>query len=180
MLNVPNFLTLMRTIAVPIFLILITNQQYAWALVLFVLAGVTDAFDGVIARLTHTESSLGATLDPLADKLLLVSAFLLLTWLQAIPVWLCIIVFMRYVILVGGYLAIYFFSAPIEVRPSTLGKVNTGLQMIVISYALVSLARPTIPMEMLNIVFAIITGVTTSLTGIHYIYTGLLFYQQHE
>ena len=81
MLTLPNFLTLLRIIAVPVFLILLTNHRYGAALCLFVAAGITDTVDGVIARLTDSKSDLGATLDPLADKLLLVSSFVMFTWL---------------------------------------------------------------------------------------------------
>ena len=70
MLTLPNFLTLLRIVAVPVFLILVNNHRYGAGLVLFMAAGITDTVDGVIARLTNAKSELGATMDPLADKLL--------------------------------------------------------------------------------------------------------------
>lgn len=178
MLTLPNFLTLLRIIAVPVFLILVADQQYGLALVLFVGASITDTVDGVIARLTDTRSELGATLDPLADKLLVISAFVSLMWLGAIPVWLFILVVTRDVVIVGGYLAIYFVTEPMEVRPSGIGKLNTFCEMSTIGFSLVAIARPDIYMMPINQVIFYITGVTTALSGIHYVYTGLLWYQR--
>jgi len=178
MLTLPNFLTLLRIIAVPVFLILVADQQFGFALVLFVAASITDTVDGVIARLTDAKSDLGATLDPLADKLLVVSAFVSLMLLQAIPVWLFILVVTRDVIIVGGYLAIYFFTTPMQVRPSGISKLNTFFEMSTIGFALVSIARPDIYMMPINVITWYATGVTSALSGIHYVYTGLLWYQR--
>jgi cardiolipin synthase len=180
MLTLPNFLTLLRIIAVPAFLILLANQQNGAALVLFVLASITDTADGVIARMTDARSDLGATLDPLADKLLIVSAFVSLMWMEVIPVWLFILVVLRDVIVVGGYLAIYFFTTPMEVNPSGIGKLNAFMQMSTIGFALVTVARPDIHMDPINFVTQYGTGVTTALSGVHYVYSGLLWYQRQE
>ncbi len=178
MLTLPNFLTLLRIIAVPVFLILLADQQYGLGLVLFVLASITDTVDGVIARLTDAKSELGATLDPLADKLLIVSAFVSLMWLGTIPVWLFILVVTRDVIVVGGYLAIYFVTTPMDVRPSAIGKLNAFMQMSTIGFALVAMARPDIYMRPINLITFYGTGLTTALSGIHYVYSGLLWFQR--
>jgi cardiolipin synthase len=178
MLTLPNFLTFLRIIAVPVFLIFVADGRYGAALVLFVAASITDTVDGVIARLTDTRSDLGAALDPLADKLLLVSSFLILTWLGAIPIWLFILVVMRDVVIVGGYLTIYFFSTAMEINPSAIGKVNTFLEMITIGFALIRLARPDIPLAEVNQVAWYLTGATIAVSGIHYVYRGLLWYQR--
>lgn len=178
MLTLPNFLTLLRIVAVPVFLILVADQLYGLALVLFVLASITDTVDGVWARMTDSKSDVGAALDPLADKLLVVSAFVSLIWLEAIPVWLFILVVTRDVVIVGGYLAIYFVATPMEVRPSGISKVNTFFEMTTIGFALVSIARPDIHMALLNQAVWYLTGLTVALSGIHYVYTGLLWYQR--
>lgn len=179
MLTLPNFLTLLRIIAIPIFLILIINHRYGAALCLFMAAGITDTIDGVIARLTDSKSDLGATLDPLADKLLLVSSFLILTWLHALPAWLLILVLTRDVVVLSGYLAIYFVSTPMEVAPTFVGKLNTFNEMFTIGFALLTLARPDIPMATVNLVTWSLTATTTTISGIHYVYSGLLWYQRH-
>jgi len=178
MLTLPNFLTLLRIIAVPIFLILVSNHRYGAGLVLFMLAGITDTVDGVIARLTDSKTELGATLDPLADKLLLVSSFVILTWLGVLPAWLFILVLTRDVVILAGYLAIYFLGTPMEVDPTLVGKLNTFNEMFTIGFALLTLARPDIPMATVNLVTWYMTGATTTISGVHYVYSGLLWYQR--
>lgn len=180
MLTLPNFLTLLRIIAVPAFLILVSSHRYGAALVLFLGAGITDTVDGMIARLTDSRSDLGASLDPLADKLLLVSSFVSLAWLQALPAWLMILVLTRDVVILTGYLAIYFVSTPIAVHPSPVGKFNTFMEMMTIGFALVTLARPDIAMGQVNLVTWYLTGTTITISGTHYVYSGLLWYQRQS
>jgi len=178
MLTLPNFLTLLRIIAVPAFLILLINHHYGTALVLFMAAGITDTVDGVLARLTDSKSELGATMDPLADKLLLISSFVMLTWLGAVPSWLLILVLTRDVVILLGYLVIYFVSTPMEIDPTLVGKLNTFNEMFTIGFALLTLARPEIPMAMVNLVTWYLTGATITISGVHYVYSGLLWYQR--
>jgi len=178
MLTIPNFLTLLRIIAIPVFLILVNNHRYAAALVLFMAAGITDTIDGVIARLTNAKSELGATMDPLADKLLLLSSFVILTWLGAIPSWLFILALTRDVVVLSGYLVIYFVSTPMQVDPTFIGKLNTFMEMFTIGFALLTLARPEIPMATVNLMTWYATGLTTTTSGVHYVYSGLLWYQR--
>jgi cardiolipin synthase len=178
MLTLPNFLTLLRIIAVPVFLILVSDRRYGAAVALFLAAGITDTVDGVLARLTNSYSELGASLDPLADKLLLVSSFVSLAWLNAIPVWLMILVLTRDVVILAGYLAIYFVSTPIAVHPTAVGKLNTFMEMTTIGFVLIGLARPDIPIAAVNLVTWYITGATTTISGVHYVYSGLLWYQR--
>jgi cardiolipin synthase len=178
MLTLPNFLTLLRIIAVPVFLILVSNGQYGAALILFFGAGITDAIDGAIARIMHSKSNLGANLDPLADKLLVVSSFMIMTWLGVIPIWLFILVATRDVVILGGYLALYFLDTPMEVAPSLVSKVNTFNEMFCIGFALLTLARPDVPMRIPNTLLWSFTGLTVATSGLHYVYSGLLYYQR--
>lgn len=178
MLTLPNFLTLLRIIAVPVFLIVVNNHHYGAGLVIFMAAGITDTVDGVIARLTDSKSDLGAALDPLADKLLLVSSFVILAWLGAIPTWLMILVLTRDVVILTGYLVIYFVTRPIEVHPTVVGKLNTFFEMFTIGFALLTLARPDVPMTEVNRVTWYVTGITVAISGVHYVYSGLLWYQR--
>ena len=178
MLTLPNFLTLLRIMAVPAFLILLINHHYGGALVLFMAAGITDTVDGVLARLTDSKSELGATMDPLADKLLLISSFVMLTWLGAVPSWLLVLVLTRDVVILLGYLVIYFVSTPMEIAPTLVGKLNTFNEMFTIGFALLTLARPEIPMAMVNLVTWYLTGATITISGVHYVYSGLLWYQR--
>ncbi len=177
MLTLPNFLTLARIVAVPAFLIFLTGGHYAAALALFLLAGITDAIDGALARALNSKSAVGASLDPLADKLLVVSSFLSLTWYGVLPVWLFILVATRDVVILAGYLALYFFAKPMEVAPSGISKVNTFFGMLTIGFALLTLARPDLPMTAFNQALWYVTAGTTTLSGLHYVYTGLLWVQ---
>lgn len=178
MLTLPNFLTLLRIITVPAVLILVTSGYYGTALMLFLAAGVTDAIDGAVARILDSKSDLGASLDPLADKLLVVSAFVLLTSIGAVPVWLFILVATRDVVILGGYLALYFLATPMEVKPTLVSKVNTCNEMAAIGFALITLARPDMPMYGPNLFVWYLTALTTTVSGLHYVYSGLLWYQR--
>ena len=179
MLNLPNTLTLLRIVAVPIFLICIVYGRNGAALCIFMAAGITDALDGALARLTNANTELGASLDPLADKLLMTSSFIVLALYGAVPAWLTILVLSRDAVILLGYLSIYFFSEPIAVRPTSLGKWNTFFQIFTVGFALLTLARPDMPMFWINTVTQWLAGATTAASGLHYVYVGLLWQQTH-
>ena len=106
------------------------NLEYATALILFAVAGFTDALDGFLAKQFHWESRLGSILDPLADKLLLVSSFLALAWIGLIPLWLVAVVIIRdLLIIIGGVLFHYMF-VQFDMAPSRISKANTFFQII--------------------------------------------------
>src|SRR5580658_1979615 len=140
LLNLPNFLTLCRLGLIPIFLSLLARHHYTYALYVFVAAAVTDGLDGTVARWFDSRTELGAFLDPFADKLMLLSAFVLLTINGEFPVWLFSVVVIRDVIIVVGYLMVSFFiDERIPVRPTYLGKISTFLQIACVIGALVGL-----------------------------------------
>jgi cardiolipin synthase len=177
-LNLPNFLTLCRIVAIPIFLILLEEQRFTDALVVFVAAGVTDALDGAIARLTHTKTTLGAYLDPAADKALLVSSFIALGFMHVVPRWLVVIAISRDVVLVVGYFLLFMLTQQtMAVRPSVSGKLSTFLQLLSVTLVLISLAWPgSVRPPLAQAVFAA-TGVVTAVAGIQYMYRGLAWFQ---
>ncbi len=179
MLNLPNSLTLLRIVAVPLFLICMTSGRWGGALAIFMAAGITDALDGALARLYDSDTDLGASIDPLADKLLMSSSFIALAWYGGVPVWLTILVLSRDIIILMGYIALYFFSTPMEVKPTDLGKANTFFQIFSVGFALLALARPDMPMYWINTVTQAVTGATTAASGLHYVYAGLLWQQTH-
>lgn len=179
MLNLPNTLTLMRIAAVPVFLICLVYEHYGAGLAIFMAAAITDALDGALARLTDANTELGASIDPLADKLLMASSFIVLGWIGGVPLWLAILVISRDVVILLGYLSIYFFAEPIDVKPTELGKWNTFLQIFTVGFALLALARPDMPMYWINTVTQGLTGATTAASGLHYVYVGLLWQQTH-
>jgi cardiolipin synthase len=136
-MNLPNYITLFRVVLIPFFINLMIYGYYREALAVFVLAGVTDALDGMIARLTKSQTELGAFLDPMADKLLILSAFVTLVLLDKLPVWLSIIVVSRDVIVVLGSILLYVTGHDLKVRPSIVGKATTLLQLLLVALTLV-------------------------------------------
>ena len=130
-----NQLTLLRMLMIPAFVLLVVYGYSGWALVTFVAAGATDALDGLIARLAHQKTDLGAWLDPAADKLLLVTTFIVLTLpnlglVNRIPVWLTILVISRDVGIVLTVAIVNLAMGPRTFRPSLLGKAATALLIV--------------------------------------------------
>ena len=179
MLNLPNFLTLLRIIAIPIFLIFLTDGRVGAALVTFVLAGITDSVDGAIARLTNTRTTLGAYMDPLADKMLILSAFVVLALMGVVPHWLTVVVISRDVIILIGYLTLFLLTQQLmEIRPSAISKAATFLHLVTLSAVLLSLWKAEVVGSGVRTALYGVTGVITAISGFHYIYRGLRWYQQ--
>jgi cardiolipin synthase (CMP-forming) len=171
-LGFPNQLTILRMICAPIFVALTLDGQLKAAVAVFVLGAITDAFDGLIARFYKQRTALGAILDPLADKMLLGSAFVALSFADAvrvrIPKWLAIVVLSRDAIIVVSSLAIAFVMNRRGFAPSAFGKFSTAAQMICV--ALVFTANlADIPRVILDTLF-IATGALTVGSGLHYLY----------
>ena len=139
-MNLPNSITLIRVILIPFFVDLMIYRYHRAALLVFIAACLTDALDGMIARLTNSKTELGAFLDPMADKLLIVSSFVTLAILAKIPVWLVIIVVSRDIILTLGSMVIYFTGHSLSIKPSILGKTTTVMQLLVVTLTLVLIA----------------------------------------
>ena len=129
--TIANQLTLLRMLLIPAFVLLVVYGRFGWALVVFIVAGVTDALDGIIARMPGQQSELGAWLDPVADKLLLVTTFIVLTLpniglVNRIPIWLTVIVISRDIGIVLTVAIVNLASGPRTFRPSQLGKAATA------------------------------------------------------
>ena len=177
MLNIPNTITLLRIVAVPFFLSLLVEGSYRAALVVFLAAGISDGIDGAIARLTNARTELGAHLDPLADKLLLVSAFVALGILDLMPVQLMIIVIMRDIVILGGYITNAVITGrPMEMKPSAWGKATTFLQILTVVVVLVRQAD-VIAVEpiVLPVIFAL-TAAACFVSGAGYVIDGIRWY----
>ena len=174
MLNVPNILTLVRILTIPAFLILLTSGRPVAALLVFVAGGITDALDGAIARLTDTKTELGAILDPLADKLLLLSSFCVLALMELVPNWLTILVICRDVFLLVGYFFLFVFTGEwIEVRPSVVGKVTTFFQLASVTIVLFAVCWPEAIPASVRMMLFIAAGTATGLSGLQYMGRGL-------
>jgi cardiolipin synthase len=169
-MNLPNYITLVRIILIPFFIDFMIYGYYGPALMVFAVACVTDALDGMIARLTNQITDLGAFLDPIADKLLIISAFVTMVLLGMLPVWLVIIVVSRDVILVLGSIVIYFAGHEFKARPSLIGKITTVLQLLVVTLMLV---LKNIDAEMMLMPVLIwTTAFFTIASGIQYVSRG--------
>ncbi len=180
MLNLPNFLTLVRILAIPFFLVLLSSHLYLQALIVFIVGGVTDFLDGAVARFTHQETALGSYLDPVADKLLVTSSFIMLGLVGGIPPWLVVLVVSRDIIILLGYgLVRFLVEEKIEIRPSLLGKVNTLFQLVTVGVIMVFLYDSDFLVSWLDDALIFTTAVTTVLSGFHYIYRGLIWLQSH-
>jgi cardiolipin synthase len=129
-MNLPNLITIGRILLVPVTVWLIISGEFALAFVAFVMAGVSDGVDGYIARQFDQRTELGAYLDPIADKALLVSIYVSLGLLKFIPAWLVIMVVTRDVLIVGAVILSWVLGKPIIVAPSMASKVNTAGQII--------------------------------------------------
>jgi len=176
MLNLPNSLTLLRIVAIPVFLILLDDRRFSEALAVLVAAGITDAADGAIARLTNTKTTLGAYLDPLADKLLLLSAFIALAFLEAIPRWLTVLVISRDVVIVIGFFLLFVLTQrTMEIRPSAFGKGATFFQLLSVTAVCTRLAGLLDRNDICMTVLFAVTGTVTGVAGLQYMYRGLLW-----
>lgn len=131
--TVANQLTMLRMALVPAFVLLALDRQFTWALVVFVVAGLTDALDGYVARHANQSTRLGAMLDPVADKLLVGSAYVVLTWssvvLCPLPAWLTVTLLFRDAMVVVGVVVVNLTVGPREFAPSRLGKFSTALNI---------------------------------------------------
>lgn len=178
LLNLPNFLTLCRLVSIPIFLTFLTRQRYTAALYVFIAAAVTDGLDGALARWFDSRTELGAFLDPFADKLMLVSAFVVLTIGGKLPGYLLSVVLIRDIVIVVGYLMISFFTGErVPVRPSYLGKLSTVLQLGCV-IAVLARAGNYWP-EDFNALL-ITTVAVTAASFVHYMYRGLVWLRSRE
>jgi cardiolipin synthase len=169
-MNLPNILTLIRVLLAPVFVILIINKRFEGALLAFAIAGVTDGLDGLIARLTHQRTELGAYLDPIADKLLTFAAFISLAIIEMIPSWLVVIVITRDIIIMVGFLVMFLTNYRPKINPSFLSKMTTTFQIITILFALLAGLFPVV--QQLSTLAYYVTGIITILSGSQYVYIG--------
>jgi cardiolipin synthase len=170
--TVANQLTLLRMALAPFLVLALTWGRFGWAVVIFVVAGLTDLLDGLIARYGHQKTPLGATLDPVADKILLGTTFIALTWSSAvqvrIPVWVTVVTLSRDLVIV---VAVVIVNLVVERRiffPSVLGKATTVLQLV--TAALVIFLNWTHAESATLPYLFLATVLVTVASGAHYVY----------
>ena len=165
--QIPNILTIIRILLVIPFAISVYSAHYLQALILFFIAGLSDGVDGFLARQFNWKSRFGAIADPLADKLLLVTAYIMLALTDQIPMWLLYLVIGRDVMILAGALGYHFFISHYDIRPSWLGKSCTMLQIVYVLMLIMSLADISMPLWALE-EGLVIVGVITVISGLHY------------
>jgi len=170
-MTVPNLITILRILLTPIFIIFLLNDEYLPALILFVVAGISDAADGLIARMFNQKSKLGAFLDPLADKILLVSAFVVLSAKDDVYSWLAVIVISRDFLILLGVLILFLNSQDFTFKPSIVSKMTTCMQLATVFVALfVALSADQFPyLHQFSIYLFWATGLLTITSGLHYL-----------
>lgn len=136
LMTIPNIITIARLIAVPFVIVMIMQQQWAMAFGLFLAAAVSDGIDGFIARNFNMKSEFGAYIDPLADKSLLMSVYVTLAIVGAIPGWLAITIVSRDVMIVAAVLLSWVMSRPVAIKPRIVSKLNTAAQLAFATFAL--------------------------------------------
>jgi cardiolipin synthase len=178
-----NQLTILRIVFVPVFIILLVYREMALALATFVLAGITDVLDGIIARRFGQKTSIGAVLDPLADKLLMASSILILSlpqmeFLNAIPRWLMVIILFRDVFILLVSLIVVLMVGWRIFTPSSYGKASTVMQVLTVLAVLYANWRNQVVPELTILFYA--TGLMTAFSGIHYLMRGLRQWHLNE
>lgn len=171
-LNIPNTLTMARIVIIPVFATAVLYRRYDYALCLFAGAALTDLLDGLAARLTNQKTALGTFLDPLADKFLLVTSFVLFAVYGWIPKWLAIAVISRDLVVVVGWLLLYLITHNSRIEPVFTGKLAIAMQLVVLAYILLRINLPSLPPPP-DLVFLLTAGVT-ALSGLQYVYKGFM------
>lgn len=167
---IPNIISVLRMLLVPPVVVLLLNGRYGVALLLFVIAGLSDALDGYLAKHCGWTSRLGAILDPLADKLLLVSSYLTLGWLGHLPIWLVALVAVRDLVIVGGGVAYHFKVSRFEPAPTVLSKLNTLAQILLIVSVLFAQGVWPLPAWVPSGLMYVVL-ITTVVSGLSYVWT---------
>ncbi len=166
--TVPNQITLLRLGFLPFFLILISYEHYKAALLVLVVAGLSDGVDGLLARKLNQRSALGAYLDPIADKLLLSSSFIILAFKQKLAWWLTIIVLSRDVLILIVAVVILLISGYQAFPPSVYGKLTTALQILLVFMVVLAAAYPGLRIEAgIQFLIYVVTTVTV-FSAFHY------------
>jgi len=168
--DIPNIITVFRFLLVPPVVMLMLNQRFGAALIVFGIAGFSDALDGYLAKRYSWTSRLGGLLDPLADKLLLLSAFITLAWLGWIPLWLVSVVILRDLVIVSGAIVYNMHIEQLDAEPSMVSKLNTVTQILLVLAVMFTQAIQELPALWLDVLLYSVLA-TTIWSGLDYIWT---------
>ncbi len=168
-LTAPNQLTLLRMVFIPFIVISLMDRNYKQALILLVIAGLTDLFDGFLARQLHQQTRIGQYLDPIADKLLLSTLFMVLAILHLIAWKFTVVVFSRDITILGVSAVLYATAGLRDFRPSIFGKINTLSQIAAVFFVMLFLVTPMPWVEFGKTLFLRMTFAFTILSALHYV-----------
>lgn len=167
--DIPNIISGLRLIAVIPVVWLLLEQQFGGALVLFAVAGISDGVDGYLAKRYGWQTPLGGMLDPLADKILLVSCFLVLGSMGLIPIWLVLAAVFRDLVIVAGALAYHFRVAEVEAAPTPVSKLNTVLQLVLVILVILDAGVYPLPRPLIEVVIWS-SFITVVVSGVQYVW----------
>lgn len=165
----PNTITILRILLVFPVLYVLFQGNYTWGLYLFLIAGITDAVDGFLARQFNWSTRFGSIADPIADKFLMLATFVMLTYLQVLPIWLILIVIIRDLIIINGGLAYHYLIGPYRFAPSFISKINTFLQLMLITLVLFHKSYNILSYDLLEWLMYTVY-LTNVLSLIHYVW----------
>jgi cardiolipin synthase len=168
--DIPNIISVMRILLVLPTVAALASEKFLLALLLFALAGISDALDGYIAKRFHYQSRLGTILDPLADKLLLVATYLVLSWLDLLPWWLAAAVVARDLLILAGAVSFHVFIGEYEMEPTVISKFNTAMQILLGLTVVFSAGVYALPEAVIGWLVLLVL-VTTVVSGIDYVWT---------
>lgn len=168
MRHLPNLISLGRILLIWPVLLSLRDGEYLLTLGWFVVAALSDALDGFLAKRFHWTSALGRIIDPLADKLLLVTVFVYGAWLGLLPIWLAAAAVARDFVIGLGAMVFRAWFGPLHGRPTVISKINTALQLVFCAFAILYAARQVPPRELMDFL-AVATLVTTLASGVHYL-----------
>lgn len=160
--HIPNMLTVVRILMVPLTIYTLSHGDYLFAFFAFLTAGITDGVDGYLARRFNLQTELGAYLDPLADKFLLVSVFVTLAVLKVLPPWVAILVVTRDVLIVGAVMLARVLEKPVTIKPVMISKINTATQICLAIGLMASLAFGEIDAKLLQVAITIVAFLTVA------------------
>lgn len=167
-MNIPNLISLARLLSVPLMVSLILSYQLMPAFLIFAIAGLSDALDGFLARIFKIRTTLGAYLDPLADKALLVGVYAALGKIGLVDLWVVILVIFRDVLIIGGILLLFLFKSSLNMKPLMISKINTVVQLMFALFVL-GQGEAILGRAHINVYFGYIVALTTVLSGVSYV-----------
>jgi cardiolipin synthase len=168
--DIPNIITVFRFLLVLPVVVLMLNQRFGAALIVFGIAGFSDAIDGYLAKRYNWTSRLGGLLDPLADKLLMLSTFITLAWLGLIPLWLVSLVILRDLVIVSGAIVYHMRIEHLDAEPSLVSKLNTVTQILLVLAVMFTQAIQELPALWMDVLLYSVLA-TTIWSGLDYVWT---------